>query len=51
MLARDMYGSMKQVALGNIFEYRPQPNAEVPSRRVFDLTRVPQIYSWGSACL
>lgn len=49
--ARDMYGSMKQVALGNIFDYRSQPNAEVPSRHIFDLTRVPQMDSSGLGLL
>lgn len=43
--ARDMYGSMKQVALGNIFEYKPASGEEPPNLHVFDLTEVPQMDS------
>src|SRR3569833_386110 len=43
--ARDMYGSMKQVQLGDIFEFKPEPGAETPPRHIFDLTRVPQMDS------
>ncbi len=43
--ARDMYGSMKQVALGNIFEFKPDPGTPLPTLHIFDLTRVPQMDS------
>lgn len=43
--ARDMYGSMKQVALGNIFEYKPAPGADSPAIHVFDISAVPQMDS------
>jgi len=43
--ARDMYGSMKQVALGNIFEFKPDNGAEAPTLHIFDLSRVPQMDS------
>jgi ABC-type transporter Mla MlaB component len=49
--ARDMYGSMKQVQLGNIFEFKPQPGAETPTRHIFDLTSVPQMDSSGLGVL
>jgi ABC-type transporter Mla MlaB component len=49
--ARDMYGSMKQVQLGNIFEFKPQPGAETPTRHIFDLTHVPQMDSSGLGVL
>ena len=49
--ARDMYGSMKQVQLGNIFEFKPEPGAETPTRHIFDLTRVPQMDSSGLGVL
>ena len=45
--ARDMYGSMKQVALGNIFEMKPSPGEEVPTTHIFDLSKVPQMDSSG----
>lgn len=43
--ARDMYGSMKQVALGNIFDYKPASGSEAVSLHVFDITAVPQMDS------
>ena len=43
--ARDMYGSMKQVALGNIFEFKPTPGAETPTLHIFDISKVPQMDS------
>jgi ABC-type transporter Mla MlaB component len=43
--ARDMYGSMKQVALGNIFEYKPVSATELPNLHIFDLSKVPQMDS------
>ena len=43
--ARDMYGSMKQVALGNIFDFKPASDAETPVRHVFDISAVPQMDS------
>ena len=43
--ARDMYGSMKQVALGNIFEFKPAPGAETPTTHIFDISKVPQMDS------
>jgi len=43
--ARDMYGSMKQVALGNIFDFKPAPGAETPTVHLFDLSAVPQMDS------
>ena len=49
--ARDMYGSMKQVQLGNIFEFKPEHGAETPTRHIFDLTRVPQMDSSGLGVL
>jgi len=49
--ARDMYGSMKQVQLGNIFEFKPEPGEETPKRHIFDLTRVPQMDSSGLGVL
>lgn len=49
--ARDMYGSMKQVALGNIFEFKPTPGSEAPTLHVFDLTRTPQMDSSGLGLL
>ena len=49
--ARDMYGSMKQVALGNIFEFKPSPRAEMPTRHIFDLSKVPQMDSSGLGLL
>jgi anti-anti-sigma factor len=49
--ARDMYGSMKQVQLGNIFEFKAEPGAEVPNRHIFDLTSVPQMDSSGLGVL
>jgi len=49
--ARDMYGSMKQVQLGNIFDFKPQHGAETPTRHVFDLTSVPQMDSSGLGVL
>ena len=45
--ARDMYGSMKQVALGNIFEMKPSPGHEPPTMHIFDLSKVPQMDSSG----
>ena len=45
--ARDMYGSMKQVALGNIFEIKPNSGEEEPAIHIFDLSRVPQMDSSG----
>ena len=49
--ARDMYGSMKQVQLGNIFDFNPEPGNETPVRHIFDLTRVPQMDSSGLGVL
>lgn len=49
--ARDMYGSMKQVQLGNIFDFRPDPGSETPTRHIFDLTHVPQMDSSGLGVL
>jgi len=49
--ARDMYGSMKQVQLGDIFEFKPAPGAETPTRHIFDLTIVPQMDSSGLGVL
>ena len=49
--ARDMYGSMKQVALGNIFEFKPSHGAEMPTRHIFDLSKVPQMDSSGLGLL
>ncbi len=49
--ARDMYGSMKQVQLGNIFDIKPAPGAETPAKHVFDITRVPQMDSSGLGLL
>ena len=43
--ARDMYGSMKQVALGNIFEFKPASGAEAPKLHIFDISQVPQMDS------
>ena len=43
--ARDMYGSMKQVALGNIFEFKPAPGADSPTLHIFDISKVPQMDS------
>ena len=43
--ARDMYGSMKQVALGNIFEYKPGAGEQLPNLHIFDLSKVPQMDS------
>lgn len=43
--ARDMYGSMKQVALGNIFDLKTADGAESPVLHVFDITAVPQMDS------
>lgn len=45
--ARDMYGSMKQVALGNIFDFKSDPSVEAPTRHIFDLAQVPQMDSSG----
>ena len=45
--ARDMYGSMKQVALGNIFDLKPGPGALPPLMHIFDLTECPQMDSSG----
>lgn len=49
--ARDMYGSMKQIQLGNIFEFKPAPGAETPTCHIFDLTSVPQMDSSGLGVL
>ena len=49
--ARDMYGSMKQVALGNIFEFKPAAGAEMPILHIFDLTQMPQMDSSGLGLL
>jgi ABC-type transporter Mla MlaB component len=49
--ARDMYGSMKQIQLGNIFEFKPEHGAEIPTRHIFDLTHVPQMDSSGLGVL
>jgi anti-anti-sigma factor len=43
--ARDMYGSMKQVALGNIFDFKAASSAETPTLHIFDISRVPQMDS------
>jgi ABC-type transporter Mla MlaB component len=45
--ARDMYGSMKQVALGNIFDFKPAPGEEQPLLHIFNLAAVPQMDSSG----
>jgi ABC-type transporter Mla MlaB component len=49
--ARDMYGSMKQVQFGDIFEFKPGPGADTPTRHIFDLTQVPQMDSSGLGVL
>jgi ABC-type transporter Mla MlaB component len=49
--ARDMYGSMKQVQLGNIFDLKPQPGTEPPAKYIFDITKVPQMDSSGLGLL
>jgi ABC-type transporter Mla MlaB component len=49
--ARDMYGSMKQIQLGNIFEFKPQHGTEPPTCHIFDLTNVPQMDSSGLGVL
>jgi anti-anti-sigma factor len=49
--ARDMYGSMKQIQLGNIFDFKPEHAAEVPTCHIFDLTNVPQMDSSGLGVL
>lgn len=49
--ARDMYGSMKQVALGNIFDQKLPSGTETPTKHIFDLTRVPQMDSSGLGLL
>lgn len=49
--ARDMYGSMKQVQLGNIFEPKLEPGVDSPTKHIFDLTRVPQMDSSGLGVL
>jgi anti-anti-sigma factor len=49
--ARDMYGSMKQVALGNIFDYKASPSTELPARHIFDLSNTPQMDSSGLGLL
>jgi len=49
--ARDMYGSMKQIQLGNIFEFKPEHGAETPTCHIFDLTAVPQMDSSGLGVL
>ncbi len=43
--ARDMYGSMKQVALGNIFDYKASAGEQLPNLHIFDLSKVPQMDS------
>jgi len=43
--ARDMYGSMKQVALGNIFEFKPPAGVDMPTLHIFDISSVPQMDS------
>ena len=43
--ARDMYGSMKQIALGNIFDSKAAPGTENPILHVFDISAVPQMDS------
>ena len=43
--ARDMYGSMKQVALGNIFEFKQASGSEPVSLHIFDIASVPQMDS------
>jgi anti-anti-sigma factor len=43
--ARDMYGSSKQVAVGNIFEVKPVAGVETPALHIFDITAVPQMDS------
>jgi hypothetical protein len=43
--ARDMYGSMKQVALGNIFDFKPALGDESPTVHIFDISAVPQMDS------
>ena len=32
--ARDMYGSMKQVALGNIFDFKPAAGVKLPAQQL-----------------
>jgi anti-anti-sigma factor len=49
--ARDMYGSMKQVALGNIFEQKSAPGSEATTRHIFDISKVPQMDSSGLGLL
>jgi anti-anti-sigma factor len=49
--ARDMYGSMKQVALGNIFDQKPEQDTEPATRHIFDLTNVPHMDSSGLGLL
>lgn len=49
--ARDMYGSMKQVQLGNIFDIKPEPGVDAPTKHIFDITRVPQMDSSGLGLL
>jgi anti-anti-sigma factor len=36
---------MKQVALGNIFDFKPAPGDETPTSHLFDLSAVPQMDS------
>lgn len=43
--ARDMYGSMKQVALGNIFDFKLPAGVEDPKLHIFDISSVPQMDS------
>lgn len=45
--ARDMYGSMKQVALGNVFDLKPAHDEAPPLMNIFDLTASPQMDSSG----
>jgi ABC-type transporter Mla MlaB component len=45
--ARDMYGSMKQVALGNIFDLKPISGTLPPLMHIFDLSECPQMDSSG----
>ena len=49
--ARDMYGSMKQIQLGNVFDFKPEHGAAIPTRHIFDLTNVPQMDSSGLGVL
>jgi len=49
--ARDMYGSMKQIQLGNIFDFKPEHGADMPTCHIFDLTSVPQMDSSGLGVL